>query len=101
MDDPADTSAPARLTKRRVILGVAVLIVVLGAFVGYHAVRAAAAATRAKNALLAAERDFNADNIDAARHNLDVALNEFNHVKSEVRGLGPLAPIGRQIPLLR
>jgi len=73
----------------------------LGAIGWVRLDRAAGAGSRGKDALLRAEQSLRERDVDGARASLREAGAAFDEMSRQVDGLGPLATVGRLVPLVR
>src|SRR4051794_28459292 len=90
------------MTRRRTawLFALAVLVA-LGALSAVQLLRANAAATQGKQALLAATADVRARNFTNADRHLREAGERFRQVRSALAGTGPVLPLARMTPLVR
>ena len=63
-------------------------------------IAAASAARRGRAALTAAEVAISGQDLDGARRNLVVATDAFTRTRHEINAVGPLAAVGRVIPVV-
>lgn len=81
--------------------GVTAVLALVVAYAGARTAQAARAGIAGKQALLAAERAVDQQRVDEARRRLVGAKASFEEVDRNLRGLGPLLPVARVVPLVR
>src|SRR5205807_1180886 len=90
-----------RARRRRIWLGLLVVLVGLALFTGVRTAQAARAGVQGKRMLLAAEQDINDQKLEPARQHLAQAKASFDEMQAKMRGLGPLLSVARLTPLVR
>ena len=94
--------APRRVTRPWLVAGALAAVVAVVVGVGlYRAERAARAGTEGKAALLRAETNLGARQLDPARADLARARSAFIRMRGEIEALGPLRPLARLTPFVR
>ena len=95
-------TGPRKLLRRRRLVAGSLLLVVLGtgAWAVAHLARASGAAHRGQAALIRAEHELQARQIAPARADLALGRTDFERVRAEMRGLGPIVPAVRALPIL-